>query len=150
MRDTVSAKGELTISLIRNGEAVVKYTYKNLVVEAGRSYIANRLKNNDQAVMSHMAIGTGTAAASASDTALGSEVSRQALTSLSSNGSEGEGTLRIIAGFDGGEGTGEITEAGVFNAASGGTMLCRTTFTAITKQADDRLDIDWLITFSGA
>ena len=50
--------------------------------------------------------------------------------------------------FAAGSGTGAITEAGVFNASSGGTMLCRTVFSVVNKGADDSMTITWTITVS--
>jgi hypothetical protein len=47
-----------------------------------------------------------------------------------------------------GVGTGAISEAGIFNASSGGTMLCRTVFPVVNKQASDTIAITWTITIS--
>ena len=41
-----------------------------------------------------------------------------------------------------------IKEAGIFNAATGGTMLARTTFAVINKGTDDTVSISWTITVS--
>jgi len=48
--------------------------------------------------------------------------------------------------FGAGVGTGAVTEAGIFNASSAGTMLCRTTFSVINKAAADTLGITWTVT----
>ena len=45
-------------------------------------------------------------------------------------------------------GTGAVTEAGIFNAGSGGTMLCRTTFPAVNKASGDSIAITWVVTVS--
>ena len=117
---------------------------KNLVVTAGLGYIASRMKEATADVMTHMAIGTDNTAAAAGDTTLGTEAARQALTSttVSSN------TVEYVASFAAGTGTGAITEAGVLNAASGGTMLCRTVFSVVNKGASDSMTITWTITIS--
>ena len=117
---------------------------KNLVVTAGLGYIASRMKEATADVMTHMAIGTDNTAAAAGNTALGTEAARQALTSttVSSN------TVEYVASFAAGTGTGAITEAGVLNAASGGTMLCRTVFSVVNKGASDSMTITWTITIS--
>ena len=117
---------------------------KNLVVTAGLGYIASRMKEATADVMTHMAIGTDNTAAAAGNTALGNEAARQALTSttVSSN------TVEYVASFAAGTGTGAITEAGVLNAASGGTMLCRTVFSVVNKGASDSMTITWTITIS--
>ena len=46
--------------------------------------------------------------------------------------------------------TGAVTEAGIFNAASGGTMLCRTVFSVVNKGADDSLSVTWTITLTAS
>ena len=117
---------------------------KNLVVTAGLGYIASRMKEATATAMSHMAIGTDNTAAAAGDTALGTEAARQALTSttVSSN------TVEYVASFAAGTGTGAITEAGVLNGASGGTLLCRTVFSVVNKGASDSMTITWTITIS--
>ena len=45
-------------------------------------------------------------------------------------------------------GTGAITEAGIFNASSSGTMLCRTVFSVVNKGASDSMTITWTVTVS--
>ena len=117
---------------------------KNLVVTAGLGYIASRMKEATATAMSHMAIGTGSTAAASGDSALGTEAARQALTSttVSSN------TVEYVASFAAGTGTGAITEAGILNAASGGTLLCRTVFSVVNKGASDSMTITWTITIS--
>ena len=117
---------------------------KNLVVTAGLGYIASRMKEATATAMSHMAIGTDNTAAAAGDTTLGTEAARQALTSttVSSN------TVEYVASFAAGTGTGAITEAGVLNNSSGGTLLCRTVFSVVNKGASDSMTITWTITIS--
>jgi hypothetical protein len=98
------------------------------------------------AVMSHMAVGTTNTAAAAGDTTLAAEVgsSRTALTSYNPS----TNTIVAICTFGAGVGTGALVEAGLFNASSAGTMLCRTVFSTINKAAGDSLTITWTITIS--
>jgi len=53
-----------------------------------------------------------------------------------------------VATFGAGTGTGAVTEAGLFNAASGGTMLCRTVFPVVNKQSGDSMTVSWVVTVS--
>ena len=140
INDGLKMKGRLTISI--NDEVVQEID--NLVVTTGKEYVASRIKDTTATAMSHMAIGTGTTAAAAGDTALVSESARTALTSttVSTN------TVVYVDTFGAGTGTGAITEAGVFNASSGGTMLCRTVFSVVNKGAEDSMTITWTITVS--
>jgi hypothetical protein len=132
--------GRLAIAI--NGEVVKEVP--NLVVTAGKEYVASRMKDTTKNAMSHMAVGSGSTSAAAGDTALGSELDRQALTSTTVSSNE----ITYVATFGAGDGTGAIAEAGLFNAASAGDMLCRTTFGVINKAASDSMTITWVVTVS--
>jgi len=140
LTDALEMKGHLAIAL--NGEVVQEVP--NLVVTAGKNYVASRMKDATATAMSHMAVGSGSAAAAAGDTALGSQLSRIALTSttVSNNG------ITYVATFAAGSGTGAVTEAGIFNASSSGTMLCRTVFSVVNKGSADSMTITWVVTVS--
>ncbi len=128
------------------GEIVKEFKVPNLVVTSGKSHIAAKIAatTNSPAAMTHMAIGTGTSTPGASDTALGTQTGRVSLSGsvVSTN------TITYTATFPAGTGDGAITEAGIFNASSGGTMLCRTTFPVVTKQSGDTIAITWVVTVS--
>lgn len=136
----MAMKGRLTIAL--NDEVVQEVD--NLVVTTGKAYVASRMKDATATAMSHMAIGTGSTAAAASDTALGSESARVALTSTTVSGAD----ITYVATFGAGTGTAAITEAAVLNASSSGTMLCRTVFAVVNKGASDSMTITWTVTAS--
>lgn len=145
INDNVSVVGKLYIQLFdENGNLKSEYNETNLVVDTGLDFIASRMKDATATPMSHMAVGSGTVAPAAGNTALGSELGRVALTSttVSTN------TVTYVADFAAGTGTGSVTEAGIFNAGTSGTMLCRSTFGVITKSATDSIRITWVITIS--
>lgn len=116
----------------------------NLVVTAGKNHIADQLSAAPgQAAMSHMAIGTGSTAAAAGDTALGVEIDRNALTSRT----DATNVVTYVGTWAAGDGTNAaLREAGIFNAASSGTMLARVVYANIDKQAGDTLTITWTVT----
>lgn len=94
-----------------------------------------------------LAIGTGVAAAAASDLALGVEVSRAAISSTSIvTTTTTNDAVQYIASFAPGVATGALTEIGLFNAAAAGVMLSRSVFPVINKGALDTLGITWKIT----
>jgi hypothetical protein len=145
LNEFLKAKGELSI-VVRGADGKVKDVRQvpNLVVSVGKTYIASRMVGTSATVMSNMAIGTGTTAPAAGDTTLGTEAGRVALASFTSSGA----TVTATATFPAGTGTGAITEAGIFNAGSAGTMLCRTTFPVVNKAAGDSIAITWVVTVS--
>lgn len=132
--------GHLRITL---NETVI-HEVPNLVVTDGKEFVASRMKDTTKAAMTHMAIGTGSTAAAAGDSALGSEADRQSLTSTTVSGA----VVTYVATFGPGDGTGAITEAGLFNASSSGDMLCRTVFAVVNKGASDSMTITWSVTVS--
>jgi hypothetical protein len=89
-----------------------------------------------------MAIGSSSTAAASADSALGTELGRVALTSTTVTNS----SVQYIGDFPAGTGTGAVVEAGVLNASSGGTLLCRTVFAVVNKGAADTLKITWTVT----
>lgn len=145
INDSIKVTGELKLTLTRpDGHVKHEVIIPNLVVTTGKNYIASRMKDASATAMSHMAIGTGSTSAAAGDTALGSEAGRVALTSTTVSTSN----VAYVATFPAGTGTGAITEAGILNASSSGTLLCRTVFNVINKAAADTLGITWTVTVS--
>lgn len=143
LQDSIKMTGDLKIVLTdENGQIKHEQEVKNLVVTVGKNFIASRMKDATATAMTHMAIGTGTTAAAAGDTTLGTEAGRVALTSTTVT----TNNVAYVATFPAGTGTGAITEAGLFNASSSGTLLCRTVFSVINKGAADTLGITWTVT----
>ena len=145
--DGLKAKGTLDI-VVRGPDGNIKDEKKveNLIVDTGLDYIASRMSGTSENVMSHMAVGTGSTAAAAADTTLGTELDRNSLTSTTVT----DNAIAYVCGWAAGDGTGSLTEAGLFNASSAGTMLCRTVFGTVTKAADDNMTITWTITVSAS
>jgi|TARA_Y100001937_G_scaffold23964_2_gene34442 hypothetical protein len=140
INDGLKLKGKLSIAL--NDEVVQEVD--NLVVTAGKGYVASRMKDASATAMSHMAIGSGTTNPAASDTALETELGRVALTSTTVSSA----VVTYVATFAAGTGTGAVTEAGILNASSSGTLLCRTEFSVVNKGSSDSMTITWTVTVS--
>jgi hypothetical protein len=144
IHESIKAKGELQIKLFGpDGKLKSEKTVPNLVVTTGKTFIAARMVGTPTA-MSHMAIGSGTVDPVVGNTTLGTELARVTLTSSASSGA----VVTYVASFGAGVGTGAVTEAGILNASSAGTLLCRTEFSVVNKGADDSMSITWTITVS--
>lgn len=120
----------------------------NLVVASGKNHIADQLSDKQEAVMSHMAIGTGTTSPVATDTALQTELDRNPLDSKTQGTGVDANKVTYICTWAAGDGTGPITEAGIFNSASAGTMFCRSVFPVKNKEAGEAMVMTWIITVS--
>jgi mannitol-specific phosphotransferase system IIBC component len=137
--DDLKLTGALTIAL---NDVIVQET-ENLVVTAGKNWVADRM-NNANTVMTHMAVGTGTNAAAAGDTTLQTENDRNSLTSTTVTNN----AIAYVATWAAGDATAALTEAGILDAASGGDLLARTVFSVVNKGAADSMTITWTITVS--
>lgn len=148
-KERLGLAGRLTLTLKdETGRIKDQREVKNLVVGTGLGFITSRMVGVSSAVMSHMALGSGTTTQASGDTDLESILgSRIALDGTARSGTNNE-TVTYTATFGPGVATGAVTEAGVFNALSSGTMLCRTTFPVVNKQAGDTLLIAWAITLA--
>ncbi len=148
INDDLKLRGDVAIVLKdKDGKVKDSREINNLVVSAGLTYICSRMADASAGVMSHMALGSGTTAAAAGDTDLESILgSREALDSTTASSN----TITYVSSFEAGEGTGAVTEAGIFNAATSGTMLCHVIFPVVNKQADDTMSVTWTITLTAS
>jgi hypothetical protein len=146
INDFAGATGQLSV-ILRDADGNIKQDVrvKNLVVNTGLNFMTSRMKDTTLDAMTHMAVGSGTTAAAAGDTALETQISaRVSLTSTTVTSN----AIEYVAAFGAGVSTGAITEAGIFNASTAGTMLCRTVFSVVNKAAADTLQITWTITIN--
>lgn len=113
----------------------------NTVTTAGKNGIADQiLASPTLGKPTHMAVGTGTP----SGTALGAELDRNALTSKTRSGA----VVTMQGDWAAGDGTGALTEAGVFDASSTGNMWLSQSFSVVNKGSADTLSISWTLTIS--
>jgi len=138
----ISPKANQTLlAILGLGSFKEAATIPNLVVDAGKAAVASRINGaGGEALFNYVAVGTGTTTPAATDTALQTEVARQAATvsrvttSVTNDTAKMETTFNFTASY-------AITEAGTFNASTGGTMLNRHTFSAINVNSGDALTI---------
>jgi len=141
-KENVKALG--TLSIHKNNVEV--FYADNLVVGTGLAFIANKMLDGNTAVMTHMALGTGTTAAVTSDTTLETENGRASLDSANNVNTNVPGdSVQFVATFPAGTCTGALTEAGLFNDAAAGAMLSRTNFAVVNKSDLDSIAVTWKI-----
>lgn len=113
----------------------------NTVEAAGKNAIADQiLASPTLGKPTYMAIGTGTGGT----TALNTEIDRNALTSKTRSSA----VVTMVGDWAAGDGTGALTEAGVFDASSSGNMWLYSSFSVINKASGDTLSISWTLTIS--
>jgi len=126
---------------------------RDVITNVGKAQVAGLINGVVTTPFTYIAIGTGTTSESASDTALEAEIARKAATCSRETTNVSNDTARLEATFssaDGLSGTANVSESGVFDADTGGNMLCRQTFSAIPIDWDagDSLQVIWKIVVS--
>jgi len=146
--ENLKLSGQIAIVLKdKDGNVKEERTEKNLVVTTGLNYIASRMKDASATAMTHMALGSGTTTAAAGQTDLVTLLgAREALDSTTVTAN----AVAYVSSFEAGDATGAVTEAGIFNASTSGTMLCRVVFSVVNKAADDTMTVTWTITLAAS
>lgn len=148
IQDTFSPRGEVDIILKdKFGAVKTKRRINNLVVQTGKNLVAAAFHGSASDTVTHIGVGSNTppAAASLGQTALVSEVTPRIATGSTLNSDPA--TIVYTATFGAGVATGDIAEAGLFTALTSGTLVARTTFSSIPKEADDVLEMTWTLIF---
>lgn len=148
-KDNLILKGTLALVLTDAlGNIVENRLLENMIVTTGFGHATSRLIGVAQAPVGYMALGTGNTAAANTQTALVTEVGRAVAAPTQVTTTLANDSVQWVATFAPGVGTGALTEAGLFNAVTVGTMLSRTVFGVVTKNAGDSLVITWKLSLS--
>lgn len=132
------------------GHWATEKNIRNLVTNAGFAGSAGRLMGSGSpAAFTWIAVGTGATAAAAGDTALQTESTTSGLARVSGTVSlvtttQTNDTAQVTTTFSV-TGTVAVTESGVLNAASVGTLLTHQVFSAINVASGDSLAITWKV-----
>jgi hypothetical protein len=121
----------------------------NTVTTYGDKLVANRLSGATLDAPTHMAIGTGTGGG-ATNNSLVTQLDRNALTSTTQGTGANDNDVIYVGDWAAGDGTGAITEAGIFNSAGNPGMMVYASFSAVNKAAADTLQITWTVTFGAS
>lgn len=130
------------------GHFTNKMVLSNLVTTAGLAGVAARVNGSGSpAAYTYIALGTGTTAAASGDTALeaeittvGGERASATVSLVTTDTTDDTAQLQNTFSFTGSL---AITESGVLNAASAGTLLARQVFSAINVASGDSLQVTW-------
>jgi len=146
-KENIHVKGKVSLTLRNAFDEIVEVRdAENLITNAGFDFICDVMGNPTQPNdMGWIAVGSGVTPANVTDTALEHELGRVANTYSHTPGTK---TYTASGTFASGVATGPITEAGLVNASTGGTLLNRQTFDVINKGANDSLEVKWTLTLS--
>jgi hypothetical protein len=122
----------------------------NVVTNVGKAIIAKRMIGSSptQTEPKFVGWGTGTGTAAAADTALATEASESRVSGTGSTvtGSVTDDTHRVVGTLTAG-GAKTITEAGVFDASTGGNLYVRSDFSGVPLNAGDSIQFTFDVKF---
>lgn len=126
------------------GKLIGERKTPNTVVTTGKAQVAGLICGVVTDHFEYVAIGTGTTATSAASTALSHEATRATAATSRVTTTVTNDTAQLVKTFSFNAAS-AITESGVQDSASEGTMLCRATFSAINVSSGDSLQVTWKV-----
>lgn len=153
MLETMDMKGRLTVQISdAQGRLVETIAANNNIVLTGRDLVAKLFIKEVINPISHVAVGTGNTPPTPADAALQTELFRLPINPVNASQDitttqDNKKKVTITADLDTAHGNGALTEAGLFNAPTGGVMYNRVVFPTINKTSDFKLTLIWEIVF---
>lgn len=150
--DRFGLAGEVEILVFdKDGKLKKRIVLKNLITNVGYAQVAGLINGVVTTPFKYVAVGDGSSSSpgsctspSASDTALGHEVSRvlattgRTTTSVTNDTATWSATFNFTASYS-------LCEAGIFDASSGGNMLSRVTYAVVNVASGDSMVINWKV-----
>lgn len=141
--------------LKRNAEGFIRDAriVRNTITNTGKAAMASRLNGaGSEAAFTYLALGTGTTASAAGDTALETEITTSGLeranatvsrvtTTQTNDTAQAQYTWTA-------SGSVSPSEAGLLNASSGGVLVARQVFTAIPLASSDTFQVTYKVQFT--
>lgn len=164
MNEGVKVTGYVKWNLVRDGKVIDSWEGPNIVTTAGKNALASLLNGASAGTsfVTHMGFGSGTVREVVGNTTLGAELvgngySRVAVTRSNPSGN----VIQYQATITGITASVTINEAGLFNAATGGTLVAHKAGaagsdgngpygfgTASLSSSSDSLQVTWQISFN--
>jgi hypothetical protein len=143
--DRLGLKGWVEGTHFRGSDIIGNFTTDNTVVNGGKGQVAGLMNGVVTDFFEYLAIGTGTTTPAAANTALSAEVgARGSATCTRQQTTTTNDTAQLVATFTF-NGSTAITECGIFDNSSSGTMLTRATFAAINVASGDSLQMTYKV-----
>lgn len=144
-REPLALRGNVRIDVCDavTGRRLSRRRFSNLAVLVGRNQVRDALYGSGITPPSRFALGTGSTAVTAADTALEAEVWRDVFSTKTV--AAGTVTFKYFLSALTANGN-TLREAGLFNAASSGEMFARVVFTEIEKTSAITVLFAWTFT----
>ena len=148
--ERLGIKGRCHVQLFGpDGKLKEERIIHNTVTELGDAHVADAMSDQAEGALGFMAIGTGTGQTAAS-VGLATPLDRNALTSTTQGAAGDDNDVIYVGTWAAGDGTGAITEAGIFLGDNNTSMNYYDDFAVVNKGAGDTLVITWTVTFGAS
>lgn len=146
--DGLALRGEIILEQRRGGKLVERKFVRNLITNGGLAWLAGAITGDTATPtdLKYIGLGTGTTAAAATDTGLETPTAdaRATGTVTRVTTTTANDTVQIVGTITAG-GARAVTEAGLFSAASDGTLGARQVFSVMNLASGDTLQVTWKI-----
>lgn len=151
MQDGFGLTGKIHVAKFNHdGSLIEEIDFPNTVAYAGKAQVAGLVNGVVTDYFDYLAIGTGTTAAGTGDTALEEEVGTRAsatrsrtTTTFTNDTARFVGTFSFVAAT-------AITEYGIFDADTAGTILAHQVYGTMSMSSGDSLQVTWDLTIGTA
>lgn len=146
MTENFKLKGHLRVEKkMSNGNWIQVAEEDNLVVDAGKELVIDKISSSESAYLTHFGVGSSLVGVSLADTNLGykddinsTAAPHKAFTSVIDSGTRV--TFRLdLSSAEPSVQPAELSEVGLFTAVSGGTMFSRVVHVPVTKTTSDEI-----------
>jgi hypothetical protein len=148
--ESITAKGYVAVSIIRDGQEIYHYESHNLITNAGKDFIAAQVGSTSPGTngANYIALSSNSAAPAATDTSLTGEINTNGLNRAQGTYSHtaGTNTFTVSKTFTATGTVTDVQKTGLFTASSGGTMVAENTFATADLISGDQLTVTWTIT----
>ena len=146
--DKMGMKGKINLVHFRGGMPFDERDVDNLVVTTGKAGAAGLFCGEKTDFFEYLAIGTGTTSPAAGNTSLTAIAGARASATVSlGTTTVANDTAQLVATFNFNAAT-AITEAGIFDASTNGTLATHATFSPINVASGDSLQLTYKVAFA--
>lgn len=148
--ENIGLFGYFDIAHYRNGVLLSRTVTPNLIVNSGKTEVAKLIGSGlEGTAFTHLGIGSDNTAPAATQTELLGQITRLSATITNVTTYTTNDTAQFSAAYTAAASV-TVQEAGIFNAASGGTMLCRATVGPFGLASGDQLQLTYKVVVSGS
>lgn len=150
--DSVGPHGYVTVSVTRDGQEIYRHEDHNLITNAGKDFISAQIGSTSAGTngANYIGLSSNTVTPAAGDTSLAGEITTGGLQRSQGDyaHTNGQSTFTVTETFTASESHSNVQKAGLFTAATDGTMMAENTFTSVSLANGDQLTITWTITLT--